>query len=187
MKRKSNAGSKSKYKDTFPTLAEGWAREGLSDAQIAKNLRISVPTFYEYQKKHPEFSKALARGKAPVDIEVVNALLKKALGYDYEEEHTTVQVDKDGKVTRKERKVVKRHYPPDAVAIKFWLVNRKPKQWREKHEHSISTETGPIPIQFDMSNLTRDDIREIRKIVADHRSSNNTGRAPGNSTEDRKP
>ena len=176
-RKKSNAGQKTKYKDTFPTLAEGWAREGLSDAQIAEKLGIKKTAFYTYVAKYPEFAEGLARGKAPVDIEVENALLKKALGYDYEEEHTTVQIDKDGKPTRKERKVVKRHYPPDAVALKFWLVNRKPKQWREKQEHAISTEAGPIPVQFDFSKLSRDDIREIRQIVIDHRSRENTGRA----------
>ena len=48
-------------------------------------MGISVETFYKYVKKYPDFSDSLKRGKAPVDIEVENALLKRARGFEYEE------------------------------------------------------------------------------------------------------
>ena len=32
---------------------EGWARDGLIDEQIAKNLGIAYSTFREYKNKHP--------------------------------------------------------------------------------------------------------------------------------------
>lgn len=60
-------------------LVEGWAREGLTDEQIANNLAISIDTFYKYKKKYPEFSESLKRGKEIVDYEVENALLQNAL------------------------------------------------------------------------------------------------------------
>lgn len=60
-------------------LVEGWAREGLNNEQIAEKLEINPDTLYQYQKKHPEFSEALKRGKEIVDYEVENALLKNAL------------------------------------------------------------------------------------------------------------
>lgn len=60
-------------------LVEGWARDGLTDEQIANNLGISKDTFYEYKKKHPDFSDSLKKGKEIVDYEVENALLKSAL------------------------------------------------------------------------------------------------------------
>lgn len=31
-----------------------------------------------------------------------------------------------------ERKVTKKHVPPDTTAQIFWLKNRKPEQWRDK-------------------------------------------------------
>lgn len=43
------------------TLVEGWAREGLTDEQIAKNLDISTSTFYEYKNKYSEFSESLKK------------------------------------------------------------------------------------------------------------------------------
>lgn len=68
-------------------LVEGWARDGLTDEQIASNLGIGKNTFYEYKNKHQDFSDALKRGKEIVDYEVENALLKSAL-----EGNTTAQI-----------------------------------------------------------------------------------------------
>lgn len=137
-KKKSNAGRKGKYNpNTFPLLAEGFAREGLSDKQICKKLGISQDTFYTYIKKHSEFSESLKRGKAPVDTKVENALLKKALGYTVEKKKTTVT---NGMETVTIEEVI---VAPSEVAMIFWLKNRRPKQWRDKQdvEHSGEIET----------------------------------------------
>lgn len=60
-------------------LLEGWARDGLTDEQIAKNIGITVSTFYEWKKKYSEISESLKKGKEVVDYEVENALLSSAL------------------------------------------------------------------------------------------------------------
>lgn len=60
----------------------GWARDGLTDEQIARKMGIGVRTLYEWKKKHPQFSQALKSGKEVVDYAVENALLKKALAGD---------------------------------------------------------------------------------------------------------
>ena len=55
--------AKSKYdKDTFPLLAEGFAREGLNDEQIAEKLGITTTPYYNYQIKYEEFREAIKRG-----------------------------------------------------------------------------------------------------------------------------
>ena len=108
-------------------LVEGWSRDGLTQKQIADNLGINVDTLIEYKKKYPDFSEALKKGKEVVDIEVENALLKRALGYTitlYEE-----KVDKDGCVHNLKKDV---HIPGDTTAQIFWLKNRKPKNWKDK-------------------------------------------------------
>lgn len=74
--------AKSKYESNVKCklkLIEGWCRDGLTDAQIAKNLGISIDSFYTYKKKYVEFSDTLKKGKEVVDYEVENALLKAAL------------------------------------------------------------------------------------------------------------
>ena len=60
-------------------LVEGWARDGLTNEQIAKNLNIGKTTFYKMLKEYPELSEHLKKGKEVVDYEVENALLKSAL------------------------------------------------------------------------------------------------------------
>ena len=119
--------AKSKWPDVQEKLQSGlveaWARDGLTDEQIAYNLGIAVSTFYVYKEQHEEFSEALKRGKEVVDYEVENALLKRALGYGYEE--ITYE---EGKPVKKVTKQV----APDVTAQIYWLKNRKPDKWRDK-------------------------------------------------------
>lgn len=61
-------------------LLEGWARDGLTDEQIAKNIGIGERTLYEWKEKYPQISQSLKKGKEFVDYEVENALLSSALG-----------------------------------------------------------------------------------------------------------
>ena len=106
-------------------LLEGWARDGLTDEQIAKNIGINRTTLYDWKKKEVNIADALKKGKEVIDFEVENALLKRALGYEYEEE-----TYENGILTKK----VKKQVAPDTTAQIFWLKNRKKEQWREKVE-----------------------------------------------------
>jgi transposase-like protein len=75
-------GRKSKYGDFVDrkglVLVRGWARDGLTDVQIAKNIGITTSTLYEWKNKYPDFSEALKESKEVADFEVESALFKKA-------------------------------------------------------------------------------------------------------------
>lgn len=78
----SRAGRKSKYDpESTPQLAEEYASELLTDAQISSKLGIHVTTFMEWQKKHAEFSLAVKRGKAVANEKLISAMQKTAEGY----------------------------------------------------------------------------------------------------------
>lgn len=127
--------AKSKWEDVKEKLilVECWARDGLTDEQIANNLGISTSTFYEYKKNYSEFSESLKRGKEIVDYEVENALLKRALGYEFEEKTYETKWDENqGRFREVLTKKVKKEVIPDTTAQIYWLNNRKPKQWRNK-------------------------------------------------------
>lgn len=110
-------------------LLEGWARDGLTEEQIANNIGISRQSLWEWKKKEVDILNALKKGKEVVDIEVENALLKKALGYTITLHKQ--KVTKDGDVVDIEEEV---HIAPDTTAQIFWLKNRRKQQWRDKVE-----------------------------------------------------
>lgn len=118
-------------------LIEGWARDGLTNDQIAHNIGIARSTLYGWQNKYPEIREALRKGKEVVDREVENALFNRALGYSYVEEQETEEVSPEGEVTTKVTSRT-RHVSGDTTAMIFWLKNRKPKEWRDKKEMEVS-------------------------------------------------
>ena len=128
--------AKSKYEtDVKPRLVEieAWKRDGLTDEQICKNLGISVDTFYRYKAKYSEFSEAIKKGKEVADIEVENALFKRAIGYTYKEVTKEVK-DIDGKKSTFIKEVTKVVHGDVAAQI-FWLKNRKSNNWKDKREN----------------------------------------------------
>ena len=117
-------------------LIEGWARDGLTDEQIAHNMGISVKTLYNWKNKHFPILQALKKGKEVIDRMVENALLKSALGYEYEEDGMT----KDGDVVP-----LRRVQHPNTTALIFWLKNRKPTEWRDKQ---VTEFENGVPVQI---------------------------------------
>ena len=133
--------AKGKYKewltDDSITRLQGWARDGLTDVQIANNIGIDPATLYTWKNKYDKIDNALKRGKEVIDMEVENSLLKRALGYEYEEVKQIIEKDGNGKERKKIEKTNKTVLP-DVTAMIFWLKNRKPKEWRDKQEYEHS-------------------------------------------------
>lgn len=111
---------------------EGWARDGLTDEQIAENMGICRDTLIEWKKKYSDISDTLKRGKEVIDRQVENALLKRALGYRYTET-TKERIDGSLVVTKE----VEKEVVPDTTAQIFWLKNRKPDVWRDKQNLQV--------------------------------------------------
>jgi len=140
-------GRKGRYEEWLTedglTRLTGWARDGLTNIQIAQNIGVGERTFSEWVTRFPAISSALKKGKEPVDIQVENALLRRALGYDYEETITEVE-DLGGGRTKKHVRKVTKHVPADTTAQIFWLKNRKPRQWREKMEAAVNVDVEDL-------------------------------------------
>lgn len=91
---------------------EGWARDGLTDEQIAKNVGISRSTLSEWKKKFSDISDSLKKGKDVADRQVENALFKRALGYEYTERQAKI-VDRDKDIVDVERREFQNRYKLD--------------------------------------------------------------------------
>ncbi len=118
---------------------EGWARDGLVNEEIANQIGIHPSTLYDWQNKYPEIAEALKKGKEVIDRQVENALLKRALGYEYEEVKQIIEKDEKGKDRKRVEKIT-RHVVPDTAAQIFWLKNRKPHEWRDRREIETNEE-----------------------------------------------
>lgn len=116
---------------------EGWAKDGLIDEQIAKNMGVAYSTFKDWKKRFPDLSDVLKRSKEVVDREVENALFESAKGFVYEEETVT----NTGEVV-----TVKKYSKPNVTAQIFWLKNRKRNEWRDKQEIEQTTRTIDIKV-----------------------------------------
>ena len=114
-------------------LISGWRRDGLSDAQIAKNIGINRTTLYDWMKRYSDFSNAYKKGTEVSTYEVENALYKAACGYFVEEVEKTETTYADGTKTTT-KKGHKRYIPPNTAAQIFILKNRRPNWWKDKRE-----------------------------------------------------
>lgn len=132
------SGRKSKYDPlTTPSLAEKYAKEILTDAQIAAKLGISHETFCQWKKKYIEFSEAIKRGKAVSNVALVNAMKKSAEGYFVEEEETVVSLDKNKQPKGYSKVVKKRYIPPSTTTQIFLAKNRMPEDFRDVNKHEV--------------------------------------------------
>jgi hypothetical protein len=158
-------GRPSKYDPEFhPYAAWMLAIRGKTAKEIAAGLRISTATLDTWQNIHPDFLSSLQAGRGVADAKVEQALFKRATGYDYEETKTI----KDDDSTRTE--TTKKQVVPDVAAIKLWLTNRRPEDWKDlnKTEHSGPGGT-PIPVSaVDVEKiLGTDGYRDYEKKVFD--------------------
>lgn len=122
-------GRKGKYHEWITEQGLGivaaWKRNGLTNEQIAKNIGVNQDTLYTWIRRFPEFSEALKIGRDEADMQVENALFKRALGYYTED----IQEEYEGTV-RVKRVVKKKWVAPDISAQIFWLKNRASNRWR---------------------------------------------------------
>lgn len=110
---------------------EGWARSGLTDKEIAQNIGVSKPTFYEWVKKYPNFSDSISRGKAD-SLELAERMVFDHIrGFEYEETETSIVQDNQGNEQKKVTKKRKKALPNDRM-LQFYLRNRYPDEWNGK-------------------------------------------------------
>ena len=84
----SKRGRKNKYETHvvpfFNNISE-WLKNGATERQIAEKLGIAYSTFNDYKVKYPELIELLEKGRRNLVAELRGALVKKALGYEYDE------------------------------------------------------------------------------------------------------
>lgn len=126
-------GRPTKYKPEFAEQAEKLCNVmAATDAELAAYFGCALSTLHVWKLQYPEFAAALAAGKGPANDRVAKSLYDRAMGYSVTE--TDVRVVQ-GKIVKTE---VVKHYPPDVVAMIFWLKNRDSSKWSDKSEVDLN-------------------------------------------------
>ena len=87
-------GAPNKYeqivKPRFNEILE-WLKLGATEKEIAKNLGVHKSTFIEYKKKYIDLANLIKKGRENPVVQIKAAMLKSALGFEYEEKKVITQ------------------------------------------------------------------------------------------------
>ena len=145
--------------DIHPQLCQILAKEGKTNEEMAKRCGVSVEAFRKWQHKYPELVAPIKIGKEYADDEVIQSLFNRARGYKFTEKRVVqigderTEIDGEGKEWRVKavrKEMTEKEIAPDPTSMIFWLKNRRPKDWRDKHEQVLSGADGkPIKIEWE--------------------------------------
>lgn len=110
-------------------LLEGLARDGYSDEEIAKKMKISIGQYQRLRNSDEKIRKALDHGKMTTDYLVEKALLKSALGFSRKSVKVT-SIIRYGKLVETQTEELTEDVPPNVTAAQTWLYNRCPDKWK---------------------------------------------------------
>ena len=120
-------GAKSKYEQLvkpYLDLIQEKVRQGITEAEIAKALNVSIASLNNYKQQHEELREALSKNKgADVLQGLINAGIKAATGYYVENEQTIYGRDENGNVVVQQVIVKKEWQAPNQSLNKFYVQN----------------------------------------------------------------
>ena len=131
-------GRKSKLdvvKENLEQIKE-WAETGVNEEQMAKSLGISVSTWEKYKNEFSELKEILKGGRIKLVADLKSALIKRALGFSYEEKKQYIKEDDTGGTTTYTEITTKKALP-DVAALNSALQNFDGDWYRDKKNYEI--------------------------------------------------
>lgn len=133
-----------KYAEAAPKILE-LIEQGATYKDAAEQVGIGETTFYRWLEEKGEFRESVKRAKETGTLKAVAkveaTLLQLAIGYEYEDVRTEYGSElnqKTGKYEPVIKKQVrtKKTVPPSTEAIKFYLTNKAPEEWKNRLEQN---------------------------------------------------
>lgn len=150
MKDATERGRNSLWRPEYIEEARKLRLLGCTEKEIAEQFDISQRTLANWKEKYSEFNEVIVNYKRIASSNVVNALYKRAIGYDYEEEQAIkIKIDRDMEEVQIVK--VKRHAPPDIMACMYYLNNRESAHWRRNPEDNGGSDK---PISDQLAELS---------------------------------
>ena len=154
-------GRPTKYKSKYDNQVYKLCLLGAIDKEIADFFEVEEQTINNWKLEYPSFFESMRAGKSVADMNISESLYNRAQGSTirkqsafkvkrYKQVGEKVVADEEIEIVDLEEQV-----PPDTLAIKYWLSNRRPKDWKEKHEVDLSNSDGTL------SNLSKLSTEEL--------------------------
>lgn len=134
-----DVGRKSKYethvKPHFKKI-EQWLNGGASEKQVAEALGVSYAAFNNYKRDNKELKELCEKPRVGVILDLRSALVKRALGYEYEEKKQYITEDENGN-KKKHTEITTKQALPDTTAIFGALNIYDPDYVKDKKQHEL--------------------------------------------------
>jgi len=161
------------YGPTIPSRLLILAELGLTQMQIASAFGVSIKTIESWLYKYEECKIAYDKGKWIHDFGVQKTLLKRALGYEYEEVRVTKGTDSLGREYNMTVTTTK-HVKPDVTAEIFWLKNRHKGEWADVNRTEF---TGNMNVNVNntlkLDSLSEDERALVQSVALKQIASHN--------------
>lgn len=109
---------------------------GASEEQVAEALGISYSSFNNYKKQYKELDELCSKPRVNLVDDLRSALVKRALGFKYEEKRQYITRDADGN-ERKHTEIITKEALPDTTAI-FGALNLYDENYvKDKKAHEL--------------------------------------------------
>lgn len=137
--KKKKAGRKGKY-DThvlpFFDNIDKMLNEGASEKQVAEALNVSYAAWNKYKVEYPALGELCSKPRTKLIENLRSALVKRALGFTYEEKKHYITEDTDGN-KKKSTEIYVKQALPDTTAIFGALNIYDPEYVKDKKQHEL--------------------------------------------------
>lgn len=100
--------------------------------EISGFLGISEKTLIKLKKAHPRLNQAFVNGDLELKDKLMDAMLQRAVGFDYEETQTIIEENKHR--TKKKMVKTKKRSLPDYSALKYLLIIKFGRSYNDRKE-----------------------------------------------------
>ena len=129
-------GKYEKYVKPYFEKIDKLLNDGASEKQVADSLDISYASWNNYKRDYPELKELCEKPRTKLVEDLRSALVKRALGFSYEEKKQYITEDEQGN-KKKHTEITTKQALPDTTAIFGALNIYDPDYVKDKKQHEL--------------------------------------------------
>jgi hypothetical protein len=128
------------YQPHFADKARRFCLLGMTDEELAREFRVTLETLMEWRQSVPSFEDNIWEGRRLADGNMADGLYRLGIGCS----HDAVRIFMPAGAKEPVIVPYTRHYPPDGPTGRYWLNNRRSRDWRAKVEVKAAQENDTL-------------------------------------------